>query len=115
MPVIKVWCLPKMKESKLKELHQSIVRTLVDIEELGIKNEKDITCLFPLDLMRYGLGTDIIIEITGLYEKPNRDDIYRHLLAKSIGKVVQSFFPNADQVECFVNSFNPNQGFWSSR
>ena len=80
-----------------------------------MKSEKDITCLFPSDMMKYGLGTEIVVEITGLYEKPDRTEKVRQRLAERIGKAVQGQFPNTELVECFVYQFNPAQGHWSSR
>src|SRR3990167_8329498 len=115
MPVIKVWCLPDVGEKRLNVLHQEIVRAVKDIEDIGVKSEKDITCLFPSDMMKYGLGTEIIVEVTGLYEKPERTEKVRQRLAERIGKAVQGQFPNTELVECFVYQFNPAQGHWSSR
>jgi hypothetical protein len=64
--------------------------------------------------MKYGLGTDIIVEITGLDDKPERTHEVLKRLAKNTGKAVSSFFPDA-KVECFVHPFNHNQnGFWST-
>lgn len=115
MPVIKVWCLPVVTESKLNELHQSIVRACMDIEELGIKNEKAVTCLFPPDMMKYGLGSEIIVEVTGLFEKHNRTDGVRKRLAEKLGEAVKGQFPDTGLVECFVYPFNPSLGFWTSK
>ncbi len=114
MPVIKVWCLPKMEEGKLNELHQAIVGAVSGVTELGLKDENDMTTLFPSDLMKYGLGTDIIVEITGLDDKPERTHDVLKRLAKNTGEAVSSFFPDA-KVECFVPPFNHSQnGFWST-
>lgn len=119
MPIIKVWCLPKSEEKQLNALHQSIVEAVVSVEELGVKDEKDITCLFPPDMMKYGLGTEIIVEVTGLFDRPERTDIaneqVRQLLAERIGKVVKEQFPEADMVECSVYPFQVSQGFWTSK
>lgn len=115
MPIIKVWCLPAIDEPKLNELHQNIVRAVVDVPELGLKDEKDITCLFPPDMMKYGLGSEIVIEVTGLFEKPERTDEVRERLARYLVLSVQELFPETELVECFVYSFNPSQGFWSSK
>ena len=115
MPVIKVWCLPPSDEQKLNQLHQAIVRAVASIPELNVTNEKDITCLFPSDLMQYGLGTEIIVEISGLYKKPERTDEVRAQLAERVGQAVQQEYPDTELVECFVYSFEPSQGFWSSR
>ena len=114
MPVLKIWCLPAgQTEEKLNALHKAIVKAIVSISELGLKTEKDITCLFVPDLMAYGLGEEIIIEIDGLFDKPERTEDVKQRLAESVGKSVKELYPNA-KVECFVRTFNPKQGFWTS-
>lgn len=114
MPVIKVWCLPAdQSEEKLNDLHQSIVSAVISIPELGLKDENDMTCLFVPDLMSYGLGEEIIVEISGLFEKPERTDEVRQRLAENVGSNVKKLYPDA-KVECFVSSFNPINGFWTS-
>jgi hypothetical protein len=115
MPVIKVWCLPDIDEPKLNALHKSIVRAVVSVEELGIKDENDITCLFPPDMMKYGLGSEIVVEVTGLFAKPERTDKVRQRLAEQLGQAVKELFPETQLVECFVYPFSPAQGFWTSR
>lgn len=115
MPVIKVWCLPDIDEPKLNALHKSIVRAVVSVEELGIKDENDMTCLFPPDMMKYGLGAEIVVEVTGLFAKPERTDEVRQQLAERLGQAVKELFPDTQLVECFVYPFSPAQGFWTSR
>jgi hypothetical protein len=113
MPIIKVWCLPKQTEDELNHLHKSIVEAVVSITELGLKDKNQMTCLFVPDLMSYGLGQEIVIEIGGLYEKPERTDEVKRRLAESVGKNVKNIYQNA-RVECFVTSFDPKRGFWKS-
>lgn len=114
MPVIKVWCLPlNQSESDLNHLHRTIVKAVTAIKELGLQDENDMTCLFPSDLMSYGLGEEIIIEINGLFEKPERTVKVHQRLAASVGAAVKKLYPGA-KVECFVTSFDPYQGFWTS-
>ncbi len=113
MPVIKVWCLPNLEEAKLNRLFKQIVRAVEGVKELGITGEQSMTILFPVDQMAYGLGTEIIIEVTGLFEKPERTSGVRQRLAKKLGFVVKRYFPKAN-IECFVYSFNTTQGFWTS-
>ena len=115
MPVIKVWCLPVVDEPRLNELHQNIVKAVVSVGELGVKDENDITCLFPTDMMKYGLGSEIIVEVAGLFVKPERTNEVRQRLAERLGHVVKELFPDAGLVECFVYPFSPLQGFWTSR
>lgn len=115
MPILKIWCLPKSSEEELNKLHKSLVKAITDIEELGLKDENDITMLFPPDMMSYGLGTEIIAEVSCLFEKPERTLEVRKRLAESIGKAIVQLYPNA-KVECFVYTFDPIiQGFWSSK
>src|SRR5512133_791491 len=114
MPIIKVWCLPEgQTEEGLKELHQAIVDAVISVKELCLEDETDMTVLFPPDLMKYGLGQVIAIEVSGLFKKPKRNEEVRQRLAERIGKAVHRLYPKAD-VECLVYSFNPKQGFWTS-
>jgi len=113
MPVIKVWCLPSMTEKQLRKLHRDIVEAVTLVKELGLKDETEMTCLFPSDMMSYGFGEEIIVEVTGLFEKPERTDEVRNLLAMFLGGAVRKRFPQA-RIECFIFPFNPKQGFWST-
>lgn len=115
MPFIKVWCLPAgQTEDSLRQLHQRIVAGVIAVPELGLRSEKDMTCLFLPDLMRYGLGEEIIVEVAGLFEKPERTPEVRNRLAQSIGEWVKALYPEA-MVEVFVHPFNQNiSGFWKS-
>lgn len=114
MPVIKVWCLPpNQDEEALNRLHQTIVGAVCRIQELGLRGQEDMTCLFVPDLMKYGLGEEIIIEIGGLFNKPERTPEVCQRLALSVGASVSALYHNA-KVECFVQTFDPAQGFWVS-
>lgn len=113
MPVIKVWCLPKCGEKKLNAIFAGIIKVIESVKEFGLKGERAVTVLFPPDQMAYGLGSEIIIEVTGLSEKPERDGIDLQRLAQALGVFINSVFPDA-KVECLIFPFNPLQGFWSS-
>ena len=112
MPVIRVSCLPQMSEDRLMKLHKDIETVVLSIKELGLRTNS-ITCLFPPDMMHYGLGEEIIIEVTGLFEMPQRTKAVRQALAEALGKTVNAMFPAA-RIECFITSFNPAQGFWTN-
>lgn len=106
---IKTYCLPEMEQDKLLELHQAIVAVIVKIQELGIKDENGMCNLFPEDLMKYGLGTEIPIEISGIYcTKSVRDKV-----AREVGTVVKTMFPAAN-VDCEFIESNPYSAHWSS-
>ena len=123
MLVIKVWCLPlEQGEESLNRLHQSIVATVTSITELGLKDENDMVCLFPADLMKYGLGEEIIIEISGLRQLQglSLDDAcridwasFRDQFAEKVGQVVKNLYPRA-KVECHVEDPAASVGFWAS-
>ncbi|MBU4216458.1 hypothetical protein L6270_01100 [Candidatus Parcubacteria bacterium] len=114
MPVIRVWCLPPSQSEKaLNRLHRAIVKAVVSISELGLKDENDMTCLFVPDLMAYGLGEEIIVEIVGLLEKPGRNEMVRQRLARRVGKCIKKLYPGAN-VASSISTIGPNQGYWES-
>ncbi len=100
MPVIKVWCLPKSTEEKLKALFDSIIEGAVSIKDLGFKGEEDNTVLFPVDMMSYGLGIDIIIE-AGSQAFMRCSQATRDRFAEAMVTAVSRHFPEA-KVECFA-------------
>lgn len=114
MLIIKVWGLPlNQSEEILKHLHQIIIKAVSRISELDFSDQNDMVCLFPPDLMRDGLGEEIIIEISGLLKKPERTAEVRQRLAASVGSAVNALYPKA-KVESSVSTMNPLQGFWTS-
>lgn len=113
MPVIKVWCLPEQTEEELRRLHQGIVSAVVGVSELGLEDENDMTVFFPPDMMKYGIGSEVVVEVSGLFSKPERTPEVRNRLAEGVGRCVHALYPNA-KVECFVTVFEPWQGFWTS-
>jgi hypothetical protein len=108
-PVIKVWCLPPgQTEDDLRRLHQEIVHTMGLIEELALKDENDTICLFPPDQMQYGLGSEIVIEVIGLFQATH----LKQSLARRLSNAVAAFYPKAE-VQCFVTTFRQDEeGFW---
>lgn len=114
MPVIEVWCLPRQTQDQLRALHKAIVNAVVSIEVLGLKDETQMTTLFPPDAMRYGLGTDIIVKVYGLDKKTERTLNVRRQLSENLGRAVSSFFPKA-KIECFVDEFDHDtSAFWAT-
>ena len=92
-PVIKVWCLPNCVESAYEGLFQSIVKRLIITGE--IKTEDDLLVLFPPDLMRYGLGREIFVEIDWP-NCPNSHDGPEIL--DRVMRVVSNFWPSASVI-----------------
>ncbi len=111
MCVIKLWCLPHdLPQERYRELHKAVVGAVVSVKELGLKDESDMVTLFPADLMIYGLGTEIVIEVTELWEKPERTDEVRNRLSEKLVLAVKALFPDAC-VMCYITLFDKRQGF----
>jgi len=114
MIVIKVWCLPAdQDEETLNLLHKEIVKAVVSISELGVKGENDMVCLFPADLMKYGLGEEIVIEIDGLPDTPRKSTSVPMRLAENVGISVSALYPKA-RIKCTAEEFNPSKAVWIS-
>jgi len=60
-----LWCLPLLSEDQAQALYRKLMDALIK-SDLGIKDEKKITILFPVDQMKKGLGKDIVIKIDEL-------------------------------------------------
>jgi len=88
-PTVKIWCLlHDHPEPWLVNLQETIVKQVVELANAGIHNENDMTVLFPPDLMKKGLGQEIVVEIDSVHE----DQIQ---MTEVILKVVKSFNRNA--------------------
>lgn len=94
-PVLKVWCLPVLPEEKLVILHKDLVAAAASVKQLGLNNnENDLIVLFPADMMRYGLGSEILIEYNDVVDHWRRDSLELARLAAKLGNVVKHI-PNA--------------------
>lgn len=112
-PVMKVWCLPAMPEEALNKLHANLVAAAVSIEGLHLADEKDLIVLFPSDLMRYGLGCEILIEYDDVEERWQRNHGELDKLSAKLGNVMKWHFPAAF-VQCMVAQGDDYQSFWTS-
>jgi len=115
MITVKVWYLPcDESEEDMNHLHQTIVSAVKCFRELGIKNENDMLCLFVPDLMTYGLGDEILVEIDGVGDIEEGNSKTRIELATRVGRSVSTLYPDAE-VKCVVKSFDPSEEEWSSK
>ena len=103
MPVVRVSCLPwNLTEDNLRDIHRSIVAGAVSVPEVGVKDEKTMTVLFPPDMMEYGLGSEIIVEvISGTFGEKNLEDDVLKRFSNAMVLAVKKFHPQA-MVECFI-------------
>lgn len=112
-PLIKVWCLPAdQSEQNLRKLHQAIVASMVGIPELELKGENDMVCVFPPDLMKYGLGDEIIIEVTRVIIKhEERRSSFRVCdeIEVKLENCIRRLYPDAKVVECTVDLYRPRK------
>lgn len=119
MPVLTIYGLPnKVNQNMIESFCEQLQYSIVEIKELNLTKDQ-ITVFFPPDKMVFGLGEEIIIFVDGLFEKPERTPEVKNLLAKKIGEFTRRFFFMGDReeypkVECFIRSFDPRQGFYSS-
>lgn len=113
MPVVKVWCLPDgLSEDDLRTIHKSIVAEAV-AQNVGIKDETTMTVLFPPDMMKYGLGSEIIIEVlTGLFVRQGLGADAREKFAKAMVRAVKKLY-HEPMVECFIYPFKREDGFYN--
>lgn len=115
MPVVQVWGLPsELTEEQLQQIHRSIVAEAVSMTEFLIKGEKDMTVLFPPDMMAYGLGSEVVIEVvTGMFMRLQLGDWYRQKFARGMVRAVKRVLPEP-MVECFIPRFRREDGFYNS-
>jgi len=100
MLVIKTWCLPEMKEEQLQKLFQTILANVMNIPQLRVESERDMLCLFPSDMMKYGLGQEILVEVTGF---PGSLELsWRTTLSSNLRGILHRFLPKA-RIILFVN------------
>ncbi len=118
MAIIKVWCLPDgLKEGDLKSLFRQILSAVKTVPEVGVEGEKDITIIFPKDRMKWGLGEDIVAEISDLPlelgSETATSQAVRERLAIRVGGKLKLRFPLAC-VKCRVEIPDPRTGAWTS-
>lgn len=88
-----------MPEERIKEIFDNIVCVVVDAKLYGVVNQSNFIVLFPPDLMRYGLGSEIHIEVSNLNAKDIRET--RSRLHNYLVECLRYFFPDA-HVQCDV-------------
>jgi len=115
MLIIKVWCLPVQSEEDFRNLHNKLVNALVGMKKLNLKGEKDMIVLFPADLMKYGLGEVIIVEVFGFDKELLivENDVSQQV-AEELGLAVSALYPEADVMCSVYNNFDPMFGYWTS-
>jgi len=99
------------KPVHLGMLRYEIKKTIKSMPELGITDDGGITCHFLGNMLEGDSDGTIIVEVVGLFDKPERTPQVRQALADALVQVVKARVREARLIQCFVSSFNPEQGF----
>lgn len=108
MPFIILFGVPK--HQRTTKFIDALKQRVYAMDELHIK-EADVSITFmPEDGFS---ANEIIIWVTGLFEKPERTEEVRNRLADRLYQCAQSNFREA-MVECFIFPFDQKFGFASA-
>lgn len=111
MPVIYVHGIPpEATREHLEKLLGDLRQAVASVEELQI-TPGQVTVFFPADRVQKGLGEEIILQIEGLYERPERTPEVLNRLAAACARVTRAYF-YAALIEVFVHTVNPVAGAW---
>lgn len=101
-----------MTEEKLGKFTDRLMEKTAAIKELEIKSTQ-VSVFFPPDIMKKGLGSEIIIKAE-IFIKPERTEEVRNRLAIELVKITREFFLESSLVECFIKPINLKNGFYTS-
>lgn len=87
---VQIWPLPPLTEKELQQLLSDIL-VACNKSPLKTRSEEEVVIGFNKDLMEYGLGTDLVIDVGYPYSNPDsEDDCFK--TASEIGEAVAKFF-----------------------
>jgi hypothetical protein len=93
----------------------SIRERVATVQPLGLTKEQ-VTVFFPTDLMQIRLGEEIVVEVVGLFEKPECTHEVRQELAELVADVVrltlasETEIPHLRRIEVLVHAFDQHVG-----
>ncbi|MFA5052947.1 MAG: hypothetical protein WC565_02740 [Parcubacteria group bacterium] len=105
MLTVRVWCSLKSSKVQLKYLFGAITSVCTSLSALGVANEDEMLCLFSANLMEFGLGETILVEIT----LQGKAEIC-HQLARMIGKAVKRLYSESKVSVIFSEA----EEYWNS-
>lgn len=116
MLTIEVKLLPQnMQEERLKALYEAICNAAMRVPDLGVKNRLEMTVLFPLDMMEYGIGEEIVVLVERIREEDtDRTPRARQQLAWELGLVIKEQLPAVKLINVVVDRHASSTGYWCS-
>jgi hypothetical protein len=111
---LKVWGLPVLSEEEIIALHTDLVAAAMSIEGLKFKGEDDLFIFFSADLMKYGLGSEILIEYKDVADHWARGAKTLVLLATKLGNVAKKHFPRAFVQSEVTTVDGESRHYWTS-
>lgn len=115
MPVITLHKLPQnTRRMVLEKLATDLKKIIAGVKALKLQPE-DVSVLMPSDLLDSASPSEIIIEISNLFEDASRTkEVKQHLVAL-IGETVRAQFPRVPFIECSIETSSPREGVWMSK
>lgn len=119
MPHVVIFGMPPMlhRQDELMQLINHIRRNVAQVESLKL-TEGEVTVNFPTDQCLHGLGEELVTHVTGLVDKPGRDEatigiMNEHILGALL-TFVHDHLPTCNLIEVFLPD-RPNVGYKSWR
>jgi len=109
MPTIKVFGVPP-GTPELRKLVGNIRQAVTKVPGLEIP-VGEVTVFFPCDRLENGLGEELIAEVSGLFDKPERTSAVKKHLTVGVLNELAAFaesIPQCRFVECYITGLvNP--------
>ncbi len=91
MPIVKIYGMPdRIGQHILGSLTVTMQFAVANVEPLGIP-PTDVTVFFPTDQRKAGLGGELVVQIEGLYKKPERTPEVLKQLHESVCECIKEF------------------------
>ncbi len=104
--VIKIWCLKEKDEKSLRKIHHEVVKALKPLRHIRVRSEREILVLFPPDLMSYGLGEEIFIEVKFIQELTEEKQVIFDSVSFAIEDLFEKLYEHRVRVACVVYSWD---------
>ena len=106
MPIVKVYGMPdRIGQHILTSLMVTLQLAVANVEPLNIPMT-DVTVFFPTDQLKAGLGKELVVQIEGLYKKPERTETVLKQLQDSVFAGLKEFalihLPECSYVETII-------------